>query len=51
MYAVGAVGVFLLFLGVVLITRYADSPLLIASVICILAGIILARISRANRRK
>lgn len=51
MYAVGAIGVLLLLMGIFLLSRYADSPLLIASVICILAGIFLARISRANRKK
>ena len=51
MYAVGAVGVLLLLAGVFLLTRHADSPRLAAGVVCILIGIALARISRANRRK
>ncbi len=51
MYAVGAAGTLLLLAGVLLLTRYADSPLLIAGVVCILIGIALVRISRANRRK
>ena len=51
MYAVGAIGALLLLIGIFLLSRYADSPLLIAGVICILAGIFLARINRANRKK
>lgn len=51
MYAVGAIGTLLLLIGIILLSRYADSPLLIAGVICILVGIFFARISRANRRK
>jgi VIT1/CCC1 family predicted Fe2+/Mn2+ transporter len=51
MYAVGAIGVLLLLVGIFLLTRYEDSPLLIAGVICILVGIFFTRISRANRRK
>ncbi len=51
MYAVGIVGVALLLIGIVLLSRHADSPMLMAGVACILIGIFLTRISRANRRK
>jgi VIT1/CCC1 family predicted Fe2+/Mn2+ transporter len=50
-YAVGAAGVLLLLVGVFLLTRQADGPLLIVGIICILLGIVLTRISRANRRR
>lgn len=51
MYAVGAIGVLLLLIGIFLLSRYADTPLLIVGAVCILVGIVLTRISRANRRK
>lgn len=51
MYAVGAIGVLLLLIGIFLLSRYVNSPMLIAGVICILLGILFTRISRANRRK
>lgn len=51
MYAVGITGVALLFAGIFLLDRYGDSPLLLIGLICILAGIVLTRISRADRRR
>ncbi len=51
MYAVGIVGLVFLLLGIFLLVRHADSPLLIVGLICVAAGIVLSRISRANRRR
>lgn len=51
MYAVGIVGLVFVLLGLFLLTRHGDSPLLIAGVVCVLIGIALSRISRANRRR
>lgn len=51
MCAVEIAGLVLLFLGVFLLTRHADSPMLIVGLICALIGIVLSRISRANRRR
>ena len=51
MYAVGIVGLAFLLLGIILLTRYANSPMLIAGLICVLIGIVLSRISRVNRRR
>ena len=51
MYAVGIVGVLLLLAGIFLLTRHGDGPLLIPGLACIVIGIVLSGISRANRRK
>ena len=51
MYMIGIVGLFFSLLGVFLLTQCANSPMLIAGVVCVLIGIVLARISRANRRR
>ena len=51
MYAVGIVGVFLLLAGIFLLVRHGNSPLLIPGLACIVIGIVLSGISRANRRK
>ena len=51
MYAVGVVGLVFLILGIFLLTRHVNSPMLIAGLICVLIGIVLSRISRANRRR
>ncbi len=51
MYAVGIVGLVFLLLGGFLLTRHANSPMLIVGLICALIGIVLSRISRANRRR
>ena len=51
MYAVGIVGSVFLLLGIFLLTRHADSPMLIVGLPCVLIGIVLARISRASRRR
>jgi len=50
MYAVGIVSVLLLLAGIFLLTRYADSPLLIAGLACVLIGVVLSRLSRTNGR-
>ena len=50
MYAVRIVSLCLLLVGIFLLSRYADSPLLIAGVLCVGIGVVLNRLSRGNRR-
>ena len=51
MYAVGIVGVLLSLTGIFLMSQYGDSPLLIPGLACVVIGVVLARISRANRNR
>ena len=51
MYAVGIVGVLLSLTGIFLLTRHGNSSLLIAGLACVVIGVVLARISRANRNR